>query len=105
MVGGSGSEAEGARRHVEGLAVIAFVTGVLSVATSVIVVGVVLGPAAAILGYLAYRRITSSAGALSGRGLALAGLVLGVAGLAASLLLPIVLLLFATQTGGSSTAP
>jgi hypothetical protein len=98
MVGRGASEPEGARRHLEGLAVIAFVTGVLSVATSVIVVGVVLGPVAAILGYLAYKRIAASAGTLRGRGLALAGLVLGVAGLAASLLLPIVLLLGATTS-------
>jgi Domain of unknown function (DUF4190) len=105
MVGRSASDGERASRHVDGLAVTAFVMGVLSVATSVIVVGILLGPAAAILGYLAYRRITSSAGMLTGRGLALAGLVLGVAGFAASLILPIVLLFGATQTGSSSSGP
>jgi len=98
MVGRGGSESEGERSRLEGLALVAFVMGVLSVATSVIVVGIVLGPIAAILGYLSYRRIDSSAGRLRGRGLALAGLVLGIAGLAASLVLPVVLLFGATQT-------
>jgi hypothetical protein len=100
MVRRGGSESSGARGRLDGPAVVAFVMGVLSVATSVIVIGIVLGPIAAILGYLSYRRIDSSEGALRGRGLALAGLVLGVAGLAASLLLPIVLLFGATQTRG-----
>jgi uncharacterized protein DUF4190 len=100
MVEGGASESEGERSHLDGPAVVAFVMGVLSVATSVIVVGIVLGPIAAILGYLSYRRIDSSAGRLRGRGLALAGLVLGIAGLAASLILPIVLLFGATQTRG-----
>jgi len=98
--GRGASEAEGERSHLDGPAVVAFVMGVLSVATSVIVVGIVLGPIAAVLGYLSYRRIDSSGGRLRGRGLALAGLVLGVAGLAASLLLPVVLLFGATQTRG-----
>jgi hypothetical protein len=100
MVGRGSRESEGERRHLDGPAVVAFVMGVLSVATSVIVIGIVLGPIAAVLGYLSYRRIDSSAGRLRGRGLALAGLVLGVAGLAASLLLPVVLLFGATQTRG-----
>ena len=100
MVGRDASESEGERSHLDGTAVVAFVMGVLSVATSVIVIGIVLGPIAAILGYLSYRRIDSSAGMLRGRGLALAGLVLGIAGLAASLLLPIALLFGATQTRG-----
>jgi hypothetical protein len=100
MVGRGAGESEGEKSHLDGPAVVAFVMGVLSVATSVIVIGIVLGPIAAILGYLSYRRIDSSEGALRGRGLALAGLVLGVAGLAASLLLPIVLLFGATQTRG-----
>jgi hypothetical protein len=100
MVERRAADGESRTRHVDGLAVTAFVMGVLSVATSVIVVGIVLGPAAAILGYLAYRRITANPGRLRGRGLTLAGLVLGIAGLAASLLLPIVLLFGATQTRG-----
>ncbi|HWW96026.1 MAG TPA: DUF4190 domain-containing protein [Vicinamibacteria bacterium] len=100
MVGRGASESEAERSHLDGPAVVAFVMGVLSVATSVFVVGIVLGPIAAILGYLSYRRVDSSDGRLRGRGLALAGLVLGIAGLAASILLPVVLLFGATQTRG-----
>lgn len=105
MVGRGASESEGERGHLDGPAVVAFVMGLLSIATSVIVVGIVLGPIAAILGYLSYRRIDSSAGGLRGRGLAVAGLVLGIAGLAASLLLPAVLLYGATQARGWSSGP
>ena len=105
MVERRAREAERERSHLDGPAVVALVLGVLSIATSVIVVGIVLGPIAAILGYLSYRRIDSSAGKLRGRGLALAGLVLGIAGLAASFLLPAVLLFGATQTRGWYSVP
>ena|ERR1700688_3522039 len=105
MVERRAREAERERSRLDGPAVVALVVGVLSIATSVIVVGIVLGPIAAILGYLSYRRIDSSAGRLRGRGLALAGLVLGIAGLAASFLLPAVLLFGATQTRGWYSVP
>src|SRR5258708_27750801 len=98
--GRGASEAEGERSHLDGPAVVAFVMGVLSVATSVIVVGIVLGPIAVILGYLSYRRIDSSAGRLRGRGLALARLVRGGGGVAAGRLLPGVLLFRATPNRG-----
>lgn|SRR5487761_698681 len=103
MVERRASEAEGETSRLDGPAVVALVMGVLSIATSVIVVGIVLGPIAAILGYVSYRRIDSSAGRLRGRGLALVGLVLGIAGLVASFVVPGVLLYGATQTGWSST--
>ena len=105
MVEPRAREAEGERSRLDGPAVVALVVGVLSIATSVIVVGIVLGPIAAILGYLSYRRIDSSAGRLRSRGVALAGLILGITGLAASFLLPAVLLFGATQTRGWYSVP
>ena len=105
MVERRAREAERERSRLDGPAVVALVMGVLSIATSVIVVGIVLGPIAAILEYLSYRRIDSSAGRLRGRGVALAGLILGITGLAASFLLPAVLLFGATQTRGWYSVP
>jgi hypothetical protein len=96
---------EGTGPRMDGLAVTALVTGILSVLGSVIVVGLVLGPAAAIMGLVAYRQIASSNGGRRGEGIAIAGVVLGIVGFVASLLVPGVLLLGAVTTGGWSSTP
>jgi hypothetical protein len=46
--------------------------------------GLLLGPAAAILGFISRQRVAASGGTVGGGGLALAGLVLGVIGFLAS---------------------
>jgi hypothetical protein len=89
----------------DGLAIAALVTGMLSIAGSIVVVGVLLGPAAAIMGFIAHERVVSSAGTRRGGGIAIAGLILGVIGFTASVVLPGVLLLDAHQSGGSLQAP
>jgi hypothetical protein len=63
-----------------------------------VVCGVILGPAAIIEGTKARRRIRESNGALKGDGLALAGIIIGVIGTAAALLL--IARVFTTPTTG-----
>jgi uncharacterized protein DUF4190 len=62
----------------DGLAIGALVTGILSVICFWICLGLVLGPAAAIMGFIARQRISASGGTVGGGGLALAGLILGI---------------------------
>ena len=68
----------------DGLAVASLVIGILSLVCSVACLGIVLGPTAAIMGFISRQRIASSGGALGGGTLALVGLILGVVGFVAS---------------------
>ena len=68
----------------DGLAVASLVIGILSLVCSIACLGVVLGPTAAIMGFISRQRIGSSGGALGGATLALVGLILGVVGFVAS---------------------
>jgi hypothetical protein len=68
----------------DGLAIASLVVGILSLVCTVACLGVVLGPTAAIMGFISRQRITSSGGALGGGTLAVIGLVLGVVGFIAS---------------------
>ena len=68
----------------DGLAVASLVIGILALTCSVACLGIVLGPTAAIMGFISRQRITSSGGALGGGTLALIGLILGVVGFVAS---------------------
>src|SRR4029077_14293116 len=63
-------------RRNDGLATASLVTGI----TSVVCCGPVTGIPAVIMGLLSRNRISWSAGALGGKGRALAGVVLGVVG-------------------------
>ena len=60
-----------------GLAVWSLVLGILAIVLTVACIGPLLGIPAVICGHLAYSRIKRSAGALSGSGLALGGLITG----------------------------
>jgi hypothetical protein len=60
------------------------VVGILALVCTVACLGVVLGPTAAIMGFISRQRITSSGGALGGATLALVGLILGIVGFVAS---------------------
>jgi hypothetical protein len=75
-----------------GLAVWSLVCGVLAILLSVVCIGPLFSIPAVICGHMAYGRIRRSAGALSGEGLALGGLITGYLGIA---LIPIIGLLAA----------
>jgi len=70
-------------RKKESLAYAALVIGILSLVLSVICIGLpglLLGPAAAIMGFISRRRVAASGGTLRGGDVALAGLILGIVG-------------------------
>ena len=60
----------------DGLAIASLIVGILSL----LCCGVILGPAAAIMGFISRNRIAQSGGAIGGGGLAMAGLILGIVG-------------------------
>jgi hypothetical protein len=68
----------------DGLAIAALVIGIISLVCSFICLGVVLGPTAAIMGFISRQRISTSGGMLGGGALATVGLVLGIIGFIAS---------------------
>ena len=81
-----------AGRRIDGLAYAALITGILSLVLSLVLLGIpglLLGPVAAIMGFISRRRIAASLGTLGGGGVALAGLILGVIGFGASLGAPV----------------
>jgi hypothetical protein len=69
-----------AAQRTDGLAIASLVIGILSLVCFLACLGVVLGPTAAIMGFVSRQRISSSGGALGGGTLATIGLVLGVVG-------------------------
>jgi hypothetical protein len=75
-----------AQARTDGLAIASLIIGIVGVVCFFICLGVVLGPTAAIMGFVSRQRITSSGGMLGGGGLALAGLILGVVGFLASVI-------------------
>ena len=68
----------------DGLAIASLIFGILSIVCTLGCLGIVLGPAAAIMGFISRQRIATSGGALGGGTLALIGLVLGIVGFVAS---------------------
>ena len=62
----------------DGLAIASLICGIVGIACFFICLGVVLGPAAAIMGFISRQRIAASGGMLGGGGMALAGLILGI---------------------------
>ncbi|TMF43856.1 MAG: DUF4190 domain-containing protein [Chloroflexi bacterium] len=62
----------------DGLAIGSLICGIVGIVCFFICLGIVLGPAAAIMGFISRQRIASSGGTLGGGGIALAGLILGV---------------------------
>ena len=60
----------------DGLAIASLIVGILSL----LCCGVILGPAAAIMGFISRNRIAQSGGAVGGGGMAMAGLILGIVG-------------------------
>src|SRR2546428_13420052 len=68
----------------DGLAIAALVIGIVSIACSVACLGIILGPTAAIMGFISRQRIATSGGAVGGGTRAILGLVLGAVGFVAS---------------------
>ena len=78
--------------HTSKLAVAALVIGILALPAGTVgvawtvfglfvgLLGIALSPLAAIMGFVAMRRVASSNGTLKGRGFAVAGLVIGILG-------------------------
>jgi hypothetical protein len=69
-----------AAQRTDGLAVASLVVGIVSILCDLFCLGIVLGPSAAIMGFISRQRIATSGGMLGGGGVALAGLILGVVG-------------------------
>ncbi len=69
----------------DGLAIGSLIAGILSIVCFwPFCLGIILGPAAAIMGFISRQRVAASAGSVGGGGLALAGLILGIVGFLAS---------------------
>jgi hypothetical protein len=68
----------------DGLAIASLIVGIVSLICSFACLGVIAGPAAAIMGFIARQRIATSGGTLGGGTLAIIGLILGVIGFIAS---------------------
>ncbi len=68
----------------DGLAIASLVCGILGLVCFFVCLGALLGPAAAIMGFISRQRIASSGGTLGGGGMALAGLILGIVAFVAS---------------------
>jgi hypothetical protein len=73
-----------ASRRTDGLAIASLIIGIVSLVCAWICLGVVLGPTAAIMGYISRQKIATSGGAVGGGALALVGLILGILGFLAS---------------------
>jgi hypothetical protein len=68
----------------DGLAIASLICGIVGVVCFFICLGALLGPIAAIMGFISRQRVASSGGTLGGGGLATAGLILGIVGFVAS---------------------
>lgn len=68
----------------DGLAIASLVVGILSLVCFFFCLGLVLGPTAAIMGFISRQRIASSGGTLGGGTMATVGLILGIIGFVAS---------------------
>jgi hypothetical protein len=68
----------------DGLAIASLILGILSLVCFFICLGIVLGPTAAILGFISRQRVTSSGGMVGGGTMATVGLILGVIGFVVS---------------------
>ena len=69
-----------AGQRTDGLAIASLVIGILSITCFAACLGIILGPTAAIMGFISRQRIASSGGAVGGSTLATVGLILGIVG-------------------------
>jgi hypothetical protein len=85
----------------DGLAIASLVIGIVSIACSVGCLGIILGPVAAIMGFISRQRVGTSGGTLGGGTMAVIGMILGILGFVASVIWFFVL---ASGTFNSSNA-
>jgi hypothetical protein len=69
-----------APQRTDGLAIASLIIGITSIVCAIGCLGIILGPTAAIMGFISRQRIATSGGALGGGTLAIVGLILGIAG-------------------------
>ena len=69
-----------APQRTDGLAIASLIIGIVSILCAIACLGIVLGPTAAIMGFISRQRIATSGGALGGGTLAIVGLILGIIG-------------------------
>ena len=69
-----------AGRRTDGLSIASLIIGIFAIVCSFLCLGLVLGPTAAIMGFISRQRVASSGGTVGGGGLALGGLICGVVG-------------------------
>ena len=72
------------------LGITSLVLGIISIILSFCCVGLILGPAAIVTGFLGMRKADEPGGQVGGRGIAMAGLICGAVGLIISLILTII---------------
>lgn len=72
-----------ASQRTDGLAVASLIIGIVSIVCSIACLGIILGPTAAIMGFISRQRIATSGGSLGGGTLAIVGLILGIIGFVA----------------------
>jgi hypothetical protein len=75
-----------AGQRTDGLAIASLIIGIVSVACFVVCLGIVLGPIAAILGFISRQRVATSGGMVKGGTMATIGMVLGVIGFVVSVI-------------------
>ena len=78
--GGGYAGAGYAAQRTDGLAIASLIIGIISIVCSIVCLGIILGPTAAIMGFISRQRIATSGGALGGGTIAIIGLVLGIVG-------------------------
>lgn len=86
----------------DGLAIGALIVGVLSILCSWACIGIILGPTAAIMGFISSQRIKQMPGTLGGGGLATAGLITGIIGTVLTILFIILYVVGAIRAPSTS---
>jgi hypothetical protein len=89
----------------DGLAIASLVIGIISLVCFLACLGIVLGPTAAIMGFVSRQRISSSGGALGGGTLATVGLILGIVGFVVSVGWFFIAISGAISSSNSSPSP
>ena len=79
-----GAGAGYASPRTDGLAIGSLIAGIVSIVCAFMCLGIIAGPAAAIMGFISRQRIATSGGMMGGGTLALVGLILGIVGFVAS---------------------
>jgi len=89
----------------DGLAIGSLICGILSlVCFWPLCLGILLGPAAAIMGFISRQRVAASGGTVGGSGIALAGLILGIVGFVCSAAWAIAYIFIVSHSGSGSSS-